>query len=423
MEGMKKHLLKSCLFAIFCVFCAFNVNAASSLFSNYGQIQNVSNYSSNPFWTPNSPYNTAIPRPVYATGPDLKTEDCMNVVQSLVAVQCMVRDNCKNTSLSEIRPEIMIQLSKLPNHNYVTACAGFVDSVYEKYVEYYGTGAPTQVTAFPSATTPNPNTNGGSQIENPYKSHPAQWQLEMQERTQELEELQRQNASESNQLSATNFPATYADLSFSERIANEAAGLELYKDMNAYREINIKNAQEWCNEHPDTPGCSSVQQNNYTSNNGNSHSGTGGGNTSNNGQGDGTTANVPEGHLIAARILKRHMFNGWTDGKTGTSGRGCFAICDKDPLTDNLNGKALYPVLKKSFCADSTRNGLLVESSTKKPLQMTQTEFNDVKQKITTLVMDQDDCDGHFRNHILYIGYLHPETSEFIKTSEIYLDD
>ncbi len=252
---MKKHLLKSCLFAIFCVFCAFNVNAASSLFSNYGQIQNVSNYSSNPFWTPNSPYNTAIPRPVYATGPDLKTEDCMNVVQSLVAVQCMVRDNCKNTSLSEIRPEIMIQLSKLPNHNYVTACAGFVDSVYEKYVEYYGTGAPTQVTAFPSATTPNPNTNGGSQIENPYKSHPAQWQLEMQERTQELEELQRQNASESNQLSATNFPATYADLSFSERIANEAAGLEPYKDMNAYREINVKTAEEWCADHPDSSEC------------------------------------------------------------------------------------------------------------------------------------------------------------------------
>ena len=116
---------KSLIFLTFMIGVIFTplVAFSSSLFSNYGQIQNVQNYSTNPFWTPNSPYNKKLPQPVYVQGADLKAEDCINVVQSLVSVQCMARDNCKNTSLAEIRPTIMVQLSNLPGNNYVSACS------------------------------------------------------------------------------------------------------------------------------------------------------------------------------------------------------------------------------------------------------------------------------------------------------------
>jgi len=153
---MKKQILKSLFFAVFCGFYAFTATATTSLFSDYGQIQNVQNYSSNPFWSPNSPYNQRMPQPIYVQGPDLNTEDCMQIVQSLVAVQCMVRDNCKDTQLSEIRPAIMVQLSQLPGHNYVSSCSGYLDGAFEKYVEQYGNGVSNRPVDFPTAIVPNP---------------------------------------------------------------------------------------------------------------------------------------------------------------------------------------------------------------------------------------------------------------------------
>ena len=174
--------------------CVSNVFAAPSLFSDYGQIQNVQNYSTNPFWTPNSPYNQRLPQPVYVQGAELTAEDCTNIVQSLVSVQCMVRDNCKNTSLSDIRPAVMVQLSNLPGHNYISACAGFIDGIYEKYVEYYGNNAPTTRANFPTATVANPDMNTNVQLENPYKQKVPEWQQEYNERAAELEYLQGQNA-------------------------------------------------------------------------------------------------------------------------------------------------------------------------------------------------------------------------------------
>ena len=191
---MKTRTFKFLLCALLGIVYAAGVNAASSLFSNYGQIQNVQNYSTNPFWTPNSPYNKKMPQPVYVQGADLKTEDWINVVQSLVSVQCMVRDNCKDTSLSDIRPAVMIQLSNLPGANYVSACSGYIDTIYEEYVAYYGNNAPTQRVEFPTATTPNPDLQ--------YYAFPAannqpelpKWQKEMNQRAEELERLQKQNA-------------------------------------------------------------------------------------------------------------------------------------------------------------------------------------------------------------------------------------
>jgi len=189
---MKTRLLKSLLFASFGVVCTFCADANTSLFSNYGQIQNVQNYSTNPFWTPDSPYNQRMPQPVYVQGPALKTQDCINVVQSLVSVQCMVRDNCKNTSLSDIRPAIMIQLSSLPGKNYVSACSGYIDGIYDSYVKYYGNNAPTtNKVAFPTPTTPNPDVaTATNQIENPYKQQIPDWQQEYNDRAAELQQLQ-----------------------------------------------------------------------------------------------------------------------------------------------------------------------------------------------------------------------------------------
>ena len=255
---MIQSIKTSLLFAVFGILFTLDSDAASSIFSNYGQIQNVQNYSSSPFWNPNSPYNGTIPRPVYAQGTDLKTNDCITVVQSLVSVQCMVRDNCKNTKLSEIRPEIMIQLSKLPNHNYVSACAGFIDSVYEKYVEQYANTVASGTVAFPTGTTPNTKLNTNTtQIENPYKQKTPQWKSEIQERTNEIESLEHQMGGGNSGLTATAFPTTYADFSFTERMANDAAGLEPYKDLKAYKTLNVKTADEWCsdNEHRNSPEC------------------------------------------------------------------------------------------------------------------------------------------------------------------------
>ena len=187
---MKKGNIKSLLFAVFCGFYAFCATAAVSLFSDYGQIQNIQNYSTNPFWTPNSPYNQRMPQPVYVQGADLNAEDCFNVVQSLVSVQCMARDNCKDTSLADIRPTIMVQLSNLPGNNYVSACSGYIDGVFESYVARYGNSVPNRAVAFPTATTPNPDLNNDNKIkiQNPYKQVTPKWQQEIKERSEYIKD-------------------------------------------------------------------------------------------------------------------------------------------------------------------------------------------------------------------------------------------
>jgi len=254
---MKKSIFKSLTFAGIGSFCAFATNAGTSLFSDYGQIQNVQNYSSNPFWTPNAPYNQRLSQPVYVQGADLNTDDCIRAVQSLISVQCMARNNCKNTALNEIRPEIMVQLSKLPGNNYVSACSGYIDSVFESYVAQHGNNAPNRVTAFPSATTPNQNTNEntGLQLKNPYKQTTTKAQQAVNERSAELQRLQQQNGAGSEHLSSTEFPKTFEDLSFAQRVAFKAEDYEQYKGSKTYAELNPIGADEWCNDHPNTPEC------------------------------------------------------------------------------------------------------------------------------------------------------------------------
>ena len=61
--------------------------------SQYGLIQNVQNYSSNPFWTKDSLYNQKFPQPVYVGGPELTSADCQSTVGVLVASYCSANDN------------------------------------------------------------------------------------------------------------------------------------------------------------------------------------------------------------------------------------------------------------------------------------------------------------------------------------------
>lgn len=254
---MKKSILKSLTIAGLGSFCAFVAHAATSLFSDYGQIQNVQNYSSNPFWTPNAPYNQRLPQPVYVQGADLNTEDCMRAVQSLVSVQCMARNNCRNTTLNEIRPTIMVQLSNLPGNNYVSACSGYIDGVFESYVAQYGNGVSGRAVSFPTGTVANPTVNAdtGLQLKNPYKQTVSKKQAAINERAEELQRLQEQNGSGSESLSSSAFPTTYADFSFSQRVENTREGLMPYKDMKAYQTPKILGCEEWCDDHANSPEC------------------------------------------------------------------------------------------------------------------------------------------------------------------------
>ena len=102
-------------------------NASPSAFSNYGNIQNVQSYSSNPYWNPNSPYNQRMPTPVYVDGPDAKSGDCNQIAAQLIAQQCGMRNNCRDTKLKDIRPALMMQLTQMPGANYATSCAGYLD--------------------------------------------------------------------------------------------------------------------------------------------------------------------------------------------------------------------------------------------------------------------------------------------------------
>lgn len=194
--------------------------------SKYGNIQNVQNYSSNPFWSPNAPYNQRMPVPVYAQGAELTAAECQQVVSQVIAVQCGLRNNCGGMQMSDIRPAIMVQLSQMTEHNYVSACSGFVDTAFNEYKTQHAVA--TGHANFPTALVPGSNTNQGAptvNIQNPYAVQTPQWLGDIVERSGELAKMQAQNA-EPVELQPTAMPTTYADVSFSERMANEKAGYE-----------------------------------------------------------------------------------------------------------------------------------------------------------------------------------------------------
>ena len=83
------------------------------------------------------------------------------------------------------------------------------------------------------------------------------WQTEIDQRAKELESLQQQNGTGSERLQKTNFPATFNDLSFTERLNETSKDMKKYKDLKAFRELDVKTASEWCSdsEHKDSVEC------------------------------------------------------------------------------------------------------------------------------------------------------------------------
>ncbi len=215
-------------------------NDPSTPFSKYGQIQNVQNYSSNPFWTPNSPYNQRMPQPIYAQGADLNTADCQSVVAALIQSYCNTRNYCIDDKVDDIRPTLTVQLAALPNHNYVGSCVGYIDTEFQSYRDAHAAAVPAGRVAFPGATTPNPSATGSEfKIANPLAPVDAtwngeEWEYEMDMRKQELKDLQAQNGAGNERLVGADFPTTASDLTFSQRMANASTGYAPYKDESAY---------------------------------------------------------------------------------------------------------------------------------------------------------------------------------------------
>lgn len=238
----------TCLIACF---AHLQARAASPApFSKYGNIQNVQTYSSNPYWTPDSPYNLRMPTPVYATGTDIETAECQQVVAQLIASVCSMANNCATYTLSDIRPTLMLQLSRMPGGNYATACAGYIDTAFDTYKKTYAHGNAMGTGAFPTPTTPNPNADAAPyKPENPLAPSTPDWAEEIQERRQELEDLRAASGYEAPHLERAAFPETYADLSFAERMQNAAAGYEPYKGISAYKTIEIESEEDYQNRY------------------------------------------------------------------------------------------------------------------------------------------------------------------------------
>ncbi|MBR2511021.1 MAG: hypothetical protein IKB59_02525, partial [Alphaproteobacteria bacterium] len=244
---VKLSTLLCTFFAHLSIFCGLSYGSDTP-FSKYGTIQNVQNYSSNPFWSPNAPYNQRMPTAVYATGPDVETSECQRIVSSLITTTCAMQNNCIELQLSDIRPTIMLQLSRMPGGNYATACLGYIEPTFNEYIEQFSIAVPTGVTAFPTGSVPNPGaTESEFQIQNPYEIQLMDWQTDVIERKLELQQLQSMNGAGNEHIERASFPTTYADLSFSERMANSAAGYEPYRDKSAYKPIEIESQEEYLN--------------------------------------------------------------------------------------------------------------------------------------------------------------------------------
>lgn len=211
------------------IFIVPKTYAGTTPFSQYGMIQNVQNYSGNPFYNANS-YVATYPKIVYATGPALKPGDCERTVSSLIENICASRNNCRGTTLADIRPTAMIQLSTLSTtYNYATSCSGYIDDIYNQYMKQY---AQTPVSLSTSATFPTvfPNgTSGGTTKQSEYDKRAA-----------ELKDLQAQTKTSTDSIQAAAFPKTFSDLSFAQQNEIKRQGYELYKDAQTYIPLNIE---------------------------------------------------------------------------------------------------------------------------------------------------------------------------------------
>lgn len=222
--------------------------ASPSPFSNHGNIQNVQNYSSNPFWSPNAPYNQRMPTPVYVDGPDVKSGECNQLLAQLVAQQCGMRNNCRNTKLSDIRPAIMMQLTSMPGANYGTSCAGYLDGAFNDYVKQHtGFDKNAQIampTLPPTPMVTNQPTNAILSTL-PTSAPKESWRDEVAARKAELAALREASGANEIKQYPAEMPKVAADFSFEERKANLKEGYEPYAGVSAFKKIEIESMEDY----------------------------------------------------------------------------------------------------------------------------------------------------------------------------------
>ncbi len=239
--GRKSHIFhkyQSVICISVCALMAGELHADTKPFSRYGLIQGVQNYSSNPFWSPNAPYNMRMPVPVYVNGPDVKTDECQALVADLVSVTCAQMNNCRGTKLSDVRPSVMLQLSQMSgDRNYATACMGYIDWAYNEYMK---SNSINKNATFPTYAVPNPMVATSATTKTETKP---QWQSDMESRAAELASYHDQTSAPAA-ISNSEFPKTYADVSFEKRIENEKLGYEPFKEAKAYNTIKLESAAE-----------------------------------------------------------------------------------------------------------------------------------------------------------------------------------
>ena len=188
-----------------------------------------------------------MPQPVYATGPQVKTDECQRIVTSLVTLQCMNANNCIDARIDDIRPAIILQLSRMSGGNYATACAGYLDGIFNDYVSQFANAAPKGISVgFPIPAAPNTNANSNQiQLNNPFATSAPDWATDMRERQLELQALHTETGTNNYHVQHADFPATYADVSFTDRLENARNGYEPFKDARAYREMDIEDEETY----------------------------------------------------------------------------------------------------------------------------------------------------------------------------------
>ncbi|MDR2269189.1 MAG: hypothetical protein LBD94_03320 [Rickettsiales bacterium] len=224
---------------------ALRVGAAAYV-SPGATIDNVQNYSSSPYYSPDGPYDKRFPTPVYAKGPSLGAAECQHAVDSAIWTQCSFRNNCADSVLSDIRPGVMLELSNRTDNNYTAACTGYIDSAFQKYKRQM-TGAVVS-TGFPTATRPV-NYNQSQQTANSltYYDLLPQHELEQKIREGQLQNLQRQTGGLPH-LTAESMPATFRDLSFTERMEYLREGWQdPAVDKLSYQQLKVESDKEMFN--------------------------------------------------------------------------------------------------------------------------------------------------------------------------------
>lgn len=195
---------------MFCGLCSGAASGGLAGISQYGQIQNVQNYSA----------------------------DCEHVVGQIIAAQCSLRDNCYGVTISDIRPGVMLELSRLPGHAWATACIGYIDSAFDNY-SHMNTAA-VSGTSFP---VPTPSSINALQTPSILAQSDQKFAVTQQEHASGLRPLQDSKVTGTKSiLQPATFPLTTDDLSFAQRIENKTAGYKVYEGLSPYEQIKIEEA-------------------------------------------------------------------------------------------------------------------------------------------------------------------------------------